>query len=428
MSKNINYCIVGNTDSLPEDIPSDIDIVVDPLSIGLIDSLLFKFANNNQIYLIQILQHEQTAFYFILAWMSEKGELHFLHPDICGDYYRNGRKLISAKKILQKSVVAGYETGEPKNFPVPPPDMEFIYYLIKKIDKENLNSKHFNHITREWGKDIIGATNRIKKIWPTELANSLSRAFKEKNYSNVVDALPALKNELHTKYPIKFFDFFLELKRKIKRILFPTGLFIAFLGPDGSGKSSVIDQMTIQLAPAFRNTQYIHLRPTLFTMKKKKNISVDTPHGKAPRGRISSLFKIIYFLFDYNAGYLIKILPFLIKSNMVIFDRYYYDLLVDPRRYRYSGPMWLARIIGKLMPEPDLIFILDAPANVLQERKQEVSYDETERQRISYLKLGKKIKNTIIVDTSQPLEKVILTVNQTTIQFLAKRTKKRLGF
>lgn len=109
-----------------------------------------------------------------------------------------------------------------------------------------------------------------------------------------------------------------------------------------------------------------------------------------------------YFLFDYTAGYAVKILPALAQNNLIVFDRYYHDLLVDPRRYRYGGPMWLVRWIGKLIPKPDLWVLLDAPPHVLQARKQEVTPQETARQREAYLDLANKLPNFHVVDASQP--------------------------
>ena len=58
----------------------------------------------------------------------------------------------------------------------------------------------------------------------------------------------------------------------------------------------------------------------------------------------------------------------------MLFDRYHGDLLVDPRRYRYGGPMSLARLIVRFMPQPDLVFFLDATPEILLARKQEVSH------------------------------------------------------
>ena len=121
-----------------------------------------------------------------------------------------------------------------------------------------------------------------------------------------------------------------------------------------------------------------------------------------------------------------KVRRLLVRSTFVAFDRYYHDMLVDPKRYRYGGPMWLARWVGKIIPKPDIVILLDAPAEVLQARKQEVPFKETARQRQAYLKLVRGMKNGVVLDASQPLEKVVEDVNRTILNSMAERTRKHL--
>ena len=72
---------------------------------------------------------------------------------------------------------------------------------------------------------------------------------------------------------------------------------------------------------------------------------------------------------------------------MVIFDRYYDDILVDPKRFRYGGNLAFANFMRKFIPKPDLYFILIADAKIIYERKQEVPFEELERQIEAYKKL-----------------------------------------
>jgi thymidylate kinase len=131
---------------------------------------------------------------------------------------------------------------------------------------------------------------------------------------------------------------------------------------------------------------------------------------------------------DYTIGYLANILPQLVRSStLILFDRYYHDLLVDTRRYRYGAQLWPVRLVGWFIPRPHLVFLLDAPPTVLHERKQEVSFEEAARQREEYLKLARDLPNGHVVDASKPLDEVVAEVGKTILDHMAKRTGRRLG-
>ena len=109
----------------------------------------------------------------------------------------------------------------------------------------------------------------------------------------------------------------------------------------------------------------------------------------------------------------------------MVYDRYYHDILVDPLRYRYGGPMWVARWVGKIIPKPNIWILLDAPPKILQERKQEVSFEETARQRNEYLDLITRLENGIVIDASQVIEDVVADVNSCILNYMATRIEKR---
>ena len=58
---------------------------------------------------------------------------------------------------------------------------------------------------------------------------------------------------------------------------------------------------------------------------------------------------------------------------MIMFDRYYDDMLVDPLRYRYGAPKWTIQLNRGAIPRPDLFLFIDVPENELIRRKNEVT-------------------------------------------------------
>jgi len=167
----------------------------------------------------------------------------------------------------------------------------------------------------------------------------------------------------------------------------------------------VIAGLMERLSPPGYEVKRRHLKPQLAMPRLRDNpnsIVVD-PHGKPPRGVFLSLVKILVWLLEeWYARFFIEK-----RRTILICDRYYHDLLVDPIRYRFGAPMWTARLIGCLMPRPTLWILLNAPVDALRARKQEVTPEETARQCDAYLAFIHKQRAYVIVDASQSLDNVI---------------------
>ncbi len=417
---NHRLCILHGYKHYPEEISSasDIDAISEaPHQVPHIISEL------GVAKVVQVLQHEATAVSYTL-YRDDHGKPALILFDVSIDYRRNGRVFFTGAEFL--------DTCKPyKFFQIPPTELEFAYYVIKKVAKADLGADHAQRLSELYSESPDLCRTQLQKFFPENEAELIADAAHSGTWTSVQEQIQPLRQSLLGKVGqenvLKVFKYWLgDLNRRIKRILQPTGVMVVFLGTDGSGKSTVIAQVREHLAPAFRQTDYTHLRPHLGKKTTDNDAPVVDPHSQPPRGWLVSVLKMIYFLFDYILGYLLQVYPKLIRSTFVVFDRYYHDLLVDSRRYRYGGPMWWARLLGKLIPQPDLWILLDAPAEVLQARKQEVSFEETARQREAYLALVRSFPNGVVVDSSQAIDKVVADVDKTILEFMAQRTSQRL--
>ena len=420
------YCVVGITDGFPDHIESDIDIVVDQDDWTTFPEKLDRFCEAQGVKLVQVLQHEQTAYYFVLSWFDPDGQLHFLMPDVCSDYYRQGRKLLSAEAILEGRRPALDAAGANRGFTIASPAVEFIYYLMKRVDKSELEPIHCDHLQRTAAQDFEAALAQIGHFWSGADAALLGQAVRDGDWMKVRAAQERLRRALRRGLPVSIGSQFGELMRKIRRVMVPTGCWIAMLGPDGCGKSSVGDEIERALAPAFRRTQKLHLRPRLDQSSKRSAPTTD-PHGTPPRGWAPSLVKLGIYLADYCIGYWTVVRPRLVRSTFVIFDRYCHDMLVDQRRYRYGGPIWALRLVAALVPRPDLFILLDAAPEVLLARKSEITEAEARRLQGAYAALVQDLPNGRTVDAAQPLARVAADIEAIVLDHLAARTRRRLG-
>jgi thymidylate kinase len=184
--------------------------------------------------------------------------------------------------------------------------------------------------------------------------------------------------------------------------------FIVFLGCDGSGKSTVISQLSDRLQTRGIEVWNGHWCPVAGGGDKT---TAPDPHGQIPRGFFASIAKLVVLCIRWWRAWIFGGWGHISRSGVVLFDRYYGDLCVDPIRYRYGAAMWLAEFWTGLLPQPDFLFFLDADPEVLLSRKQEVGRDALERSRYGYKMLVERAGGRVI-DVARPVEAVVDEIYQ----------------
>ena len=89
------------------------------------------------------------------------------------------------------------------------------------------------------------------------------------------------------------------------------------------------------------------------------------------------------------------------KNQLIIFDRYAHDLLIDKVRYRFNLNKKITRFILKLFPKPNLWIFLNPPIKIIEKRKKELPTHELTRQSNEYKKLLKKESNVLTINTNK---------------------------
>jgi hypothetical protein len=104
----------------------------------------------------------------------------------------------------------------------------------------------------------------------------------------------------------------------------------------------------------------------------------------------------------------------------------YGDLLIDPRRYGFDGPMWFARIVEGLFPSPDLWILLDSVTGSGHSEMRESIPEQTNRRIEAYLTFVRAKRNYVILDASQSVQDVTDISYAAIIDALAQRAEKRV--
>ena len=420
----VPYCVLHGYEDYPEKIPSDVDCMVSAEVRS--EHLAALFHENRAGIGAEIVRC--TSNHIVLAGKNPDNSPCFIDLDSSVDYELQDRHFYSGKEVL-----AGRKRHGP--FWVPAEKTEFGCYLVRKIAKGGPDAGQGERLSKLYHQDPAGCEEQISRFWGSDSSAVICTAARTGNWDPVRLDLDRLRTEMLRRAlkrrPFRVLRNWLSrMGRRLKRAWRPEGgLHVILLGTDGAGKSSVLEAVRREVAGAFAATVCQSFPPAVLRRWLRRPEGPEQlPHSLPPRSYMASVIRAVGYWFVHSTvGYLMTVHPALARSTLVVNDRHLVDALVDPRRYRYAGPRWLLRLNWRLVPKPDLVILLDAPLEVLRARKQEVSVEETARQRAAYLSFLKELRNGRVVDASQPLAQVFGQVNEIILQFMSKRICRRLG-
>jgi hypothetical protein len=150
----------------------------------------------------------------------------------------------------------------------------------------------------------------------------------------------------------------------------------------------------------------LHHRPGVLPRRSAMSGPLTNPHALEPYGPLRSSAKVFYLWLDYLLGWVVRIRPALEDGATVLLERGWWDLAVDPRRYRLRASQGLVRALGRLLPAPDRTLILTGSPETIIERKPELPVEELTRQIGAWRELPHDLLHAVVIEVDAPLQVV----------------------
>lgn len=183
----------------------------------------------------------------------------------------------------------------------------------------------------------------------------------------------------------------------IKSLFKPKGMIITFSGVDGAGKSTVIEHVRKEFDKKLRRKVVVlRHRPSVLPIlsawtkgkaKAEQDAASTLPRQGNNQSALSSFLRFAYYFTDYLAGQFVVYTRHVLRGDIVLYDRYYFDFINDSVRSNIRLPERFLRAGYFFLLKPDFNFFLYADADTILCRKQELDKETITELTAKYLAL-----------------------------------------
>ena len=327
----VNFLVLRNYEQLPASTSNDIDVLLQPRDLKRAEAILSQAAVQNGFRLHNRAEFAPVALYY--SSLDSNAQVHF---DLFTCLAWRGLEFADAALFLSRK-------RELELFPVPHPADEAVCNLLSfLLYAGRVKEKYKDLIAGNFRTHRDEALACLRPVCGSGLARFIVAAGAREDWEEIERIAGRLRRALAfrqlTRHPLRTTGFLLrDAVRLTRRFARPPGMLVALCGPDGCGKStaavSIIDGLRVSYSPE-KHAHY-HWKPPLFSVARRAARPAPAdPHAEEPRNAVLSLLYFGFHWLEFVLGYWLRVRPIAFRGGLVLIDRYFYDFLVDQRRYR----------------------------------------------------------------------------------------------
>jgi thymidylate kinase len=422
LNSHANYAVLRNYKDLPlKNSSRDIDILLEKKEFLKIEKTIANYISAINFKIVTLFRSDKIVTYVCAKASNENVDI------VQFDFFFNtslfGILLLDVNEILNKREFNGAIYHVSKEY-------EFLdkYLQLKFLNK--VYPQKYKSIFNEMTKSLL-LSNILHESY------GIANLIELEDIKNTRFKMAVLLNNLREKPLMQLRLIASFLWNYFKNLITYKGFSVGFSGPDGAGKTTVINSTIDELKKVYSAIELFHFRPNVISnlsevaqkkgLKKEVDDDFSNPHRGGKTSKTSSIIRLLYYSIDYIIGYLIKVRPRLHKRSIVIFDRYFTDIIADSRRSRIflkSNFLFLFGIF--FIPKLNYNILLTADKDVILFRKQELTSDGIDNINEKLIYLSSK-KGYYYVENNDTPEKAIKKILEHIFHEQDLKNKKRIA-